>query len=165
MKRTALYHYFPNLGAICLCVLDNLQQDIRQYVTHRMAQHRHPIDQLDALLNSAIEFYATRRNELIAFFQLWAISNAGNNDPVTDRERDFLEPQRHFLIALVQNGIERGYIANCDAAGLIDLLLTLVDGAHVHRVTRNPDLSNLTTFFRNHVLNPLRLSPASKDAS
>ena len=68
-----------------------------------------------------------------------------------------MEPQRNFLVALVNNGIERGSVAPCDAEGLVDTVLTLVDGSQVQRVTRNGDLSAMLSFVKEQMLEPLRL--------
>lgn len=158
MKRPALYWYFSDLGAIFDVALDSLQQEILTYVTHAMGRENHPIDQLYAALYGVVEFYQNRRQTLIGLFQLWAVAGAnGDAESLLNRERELMEPQRNFLVALVNNGIERGRVAPCDAEGLVDTMLTLVDGSQVQRVTRNGDLSAMLSFVKEQMLEPLRL--------
>jgi AcrR family transcriptional regulator len=158
MKRPALYWYFSDLGAVFDAALDNLQQNIIAHVSKRMGQEIHPIDQLYAVLCAVVEFYADRRELLIGMFQLWAVAGAqGDPESLLTRERELMEPQRNFLIALLKNGIALGRVAPCDVEGLVDTMLTLVDGAQVQRVTRDPDLRPMLNFVKTVMLEPLRL--------
>jgi AcrR family transcriptional regulator len=158
MKRPALYWYFSDLGAVFDAALDNLQQNIIAHVSKRMGQEIHPIDQLYAVLCAVVEFYADRRELLIGMFQLWAVAGAqGDPEPLLTRERELMEPQRNFLIALLKNGIALGRVAPCDVEGLVDTMLTLVDGAQVQRVTRDADLRPMLNFVKTVMLEPLRL--------
>jgi AcrR family transcriptional regulator len=158
MKRPALYWYFSDLGAVFDAALDNLQQNIIAHVSKRMGQEIHPIDQLYAVLCAVVEFYADRRELLIGMFQLWAVAGAqGDPESLLTRERELMEPQRNFLIALLKNGIALGRVAPCDVEGLVDTMLTLVDGAQVQRVTRDADLRPMLNFVKTVMLEPLRL--------
>lgn len=154
MKRPALYYYFRDLEEVCLAVLTDLQESIYGEVVRQMAKHRHPIDQLKALMLGSLEFYAQRRQMLMAVFQLSAVSDA---QAMADREREFYAPQRAFLIKLAESGIQRGLIAPCDPAGLIDTILVLMDGALMQRVTQDPNFDAMVQFVTERVLDPLRL--------
>ncbi len=156
MKRPALYHYFPNLEAICHVVLGDLQERIRMYCIERMAPHRHPIDQLEALVYAALEFHRDYHDDVVALTQLWA-SGPEEREAISGRERAARAPQRHFLIALVQNGIARGVVAECDPVGLVDTIITLTEGMQALRVTTNPDLEPMLAYMREHILGPLRI--------
>lgn len=163
MKRPALYHYFPNLPAIGEAVLEHLQARTQRMAVARMAPHRHPIDQLGALLQAIVELYEDERDTLVTFFQLFAMASAEDEgDRLLVRERELLEPQRHFMIAMIENGIERGTVRPCDAAALIDTVLTLIDGTQVQRITRNPDLRPMLELVRTRLLAPLRAEPAKE---
>jgi AcrR family transcriptional regulator len=165
MKRTALYHYFPNLSAICRVVLEQLLDRIRLFCIERMGQHRHPLDQLDALIVAGSDFHAGRREDIKAMVQLWAISDPAERDALSAMERDAQAPTRVFLIALVANGIERGSIKPCDPEGLVDLVLTLTEGLQLVQVTTTPNLEPVLAFFRQHVLAPLRVPTAAPAVS
>lgn len=157
MKRPALYHYFPNLSAICRAALKGMQDDIRVFVIGRMAEHRHPIDMLGALMDAVHEFHRGSRDDVVTLFQIWAVSSDDAREALTELEREANEPHRVFLIALIENGIERGLVAPCDAEGLVDTVLTLMEGAQVFRVTHDPDTSPMLAFVREQILEPLKL--------
>ncbi len=160
MKRPTLYHYFPDLGSIFEAVLDDLHAKVQRYIVPRMGMHAHPLDQLAAMLEAVVSFYVDRRTDLIGLYQLWAAASASDPERLIAREREFLEPQRYFLVELVRCGIERGTIAPCDPVGLVETCLSLVDGVQLQRVTRDPDLSPMLAFVREHLLGPLRCDPS-----
>lgn len=156
MKRPALYHYFPNLEAIVLQVVEKLQREIRDFCVSSMARQRHPLDQLFAVVEATVAFYQTRQQDLVTIIQLWAVSSADARDEVLARERRALEPNRAFLVGLVKNGIDNGRIKLCDPVGLVDSILTLSDGSQLQLVTRANGCDATLAFIRKHLLEPLR---------
>ncbi len=157
MKRPALYHYFPNLTAICHEVLAILQDRIRNFVVARMAAHRHPIDQLEAVLEASMALEPDIMEDQLVMFQLFAVAETSDREALAARGRDLYLPNRAFLIALMKNGIERGVVAPCNAEGVVDMVLTLTEGTQVYRVLGHENFQPMADFVRNQVLEPLRL--------
>ena len=153
MKRPALYHYFPNLTAICHEVLAILQDRIRNFVVARMAAHRHPIDQLEAVLEASMALEPDIMEDQQVMFKLLAVAETSAREALAAR---YL-PNRAFLIALMKNGIERGVVAPCNAEGVVDMVLTLTEGTQVYRVLGHENFQPMADFVRNQVLEPLRL--------
>ena len=158
MKRPTLYHYFPDRGALFLAVLDALQARIERFVRRRMAQTSHPLDALDQMLRATVDFYEGERETLIAVFQLWA-AESGTAPAAFEQQRRFLAANRAFLIGMVRSGVTRGLVRACDVPGLVDTVLTLVDGTQVQRVAGDVDLTSVLNFVTDQILTPLRLTP------
>ena len=75
---------------------------------------------------------------------------------------EFLDPIRAQLIAMIEAGIERGEITPCDAAALVDLVVSVADGALIHRATRGADTDAAIDVFARYALHPLRLSESRR---
>jgi AcrR family transcriptional regulator len=155
MKRPTLYWYFPNLNAIFEVVLKELMAEALTEVTQSMAQHSHPIDQLAALLQRIVAFYADKNARLEAILQLWTARE--KEDASYETLQSLLKPQRQFLVGLVDQGIKRGQIIPCDAGILVDALLGWIDGANFHRVVHGRDMGPAASFMVTHLLDPLRV--------
>jgi len=156
MKRPTLYWYFPDVESVFEAVVDNIIHRVIIHTTEAMGRHSHPVDQLDAMLRAVVEFYMEHRTELMGMIQLWSVGSS-NPERLVAHERELLKPQREFLVSLVQGGIDRGQIKPCDAGGLADTMITLIDGANFHRMAYNDDLSLMLNFVSTHILHPLRI--------
>jgi len=156
LKRPTLYFYFKDLGAVFEAVLDETQ---RQYFAHVMARVggiAHPIDLLGAVLRATVEFHQGKRDRIVLLFQLWAVGGA-DPDRVLARSRELTDPMRALLVQQVAGGIAAGQVADCDPARIVDLSLTVLDGALVHEVTRHTPAHDVVDEFERRVLAPLRL--------
>jgi AcrR family transcriptional regulator len=156
MNRSTLYWYFSDLGALFDTVVGDIEGRVLTHVIASMGRHKHPIDQLVALIEGAVSFYENEQNVLQALVQLWAI-RSHDADSLIERQRRVLQPQREFLIRLVQQGISSGRIRECDVNGVVDTVLTVLDGAVFRRVTLNQDPNSVISFVRDSVLGPLKI--------
>lgn len=157
MKRPTLYWYFKDLGEIFDAVVQDTDARLRAFVAGRLTDARHPIDYLDELMQASVDFYEGRRDYIIVLFQLWAVSASQDPERILRRGREFIEPVREALVARVRQGIDEGLVAPCDADKIVDLVLSVIDGAQVQRVTRDAAMRPILDAFREYVLAPLRL--------
>jgi TetR/AcrR family transcriptional regulator len=155
MKRPTLYWYFPDVGSLFDAVAGDVEDRVLAHVVQAMAQKDHPIDQLIALLDAAVSFYESEPKVLHGLIQLWAVRSQ-SADSLVERQRRVLEPQRRFLVQLVQQGVESGRIRACSVEGLVDTILTVVDGTVFRRVTLDTDVDRVLPFIQEHVLLPLK---------
>lgn len=158
IKRPTLYWYFPTLEALFEEVYDGLQHGVITQVTDAMLGAKHPIDQLEACLDAAVNYFKCHRGEVAGLLQLWAVGSAARPAWQDGRSR-VLTPQRQFIIKLIEHGIAQGSLRPCDATGLADTLLMLIDGASVHAVLEGADASAMVEFAKKYLLRPLRLPP------
>jgi AcrR family transcriptional regulator len=165
MKRPTLYWYFNDLGEIFDAVVQDTDARLRAFVAGRLADVTHPIDYLDALMQASVDFYEGRRDHIIVLFQLWAVSASEDPERILRRGREFIEPVRQALVERVRQGIDDGLVAPCDADKVVDLVLSVVDGAQVQRVTRDAAMKPILDSFREYVLAPLRLQGPERDGA
>lgn len=159
MKRPTLYWYFKDLGEIFDAVVGETDAELRGFVLARLAGVAHPIDTLEALARAVIAFYAGNRDRMVVLFQLWAMTGEAARERIERRSREFVAPVRQELVARLAAGVDDGLVAPCEPAMIVDLVLALIDGAHVQSVTRDADPHHMVDAMCRHVLAPLRLEP------
>lgn len=164
IKRPTLYFYFKDLGAVFEAVLEETQRTYFAHVTARVAGVAHPIDLLAAVLRATVEYHQGRRDRIVLLFQLWAV---GGNDPerVIAKNRELIDPMRALLVKQIEAGVASGQIAPCEPARLVDLALTVLDGALVHEVIRSASALPIVDEFERRVLAPLRRARARRSPS
>jgi hypothetical protein len=128
-----------------------------------MAKRDHPIDQLMAVLDAAVDFYETKGEVLRGLIQLWAF-RSHDAKALVERQQQVLAPQRAFLVQLVEQGVHNGMIRSCDVPGLVDTVLTLVDGVVFRRVTLDMGPDHILKFARENLLLPLRIPTTKVDS-
>ncbi len=164
MKRPTLYWYFGDLGALFDAVVADLDGELRIYVTRRLEGVDHPLDLLGELVQATLDFYTSRRAQLMVVAQLWVTFGAEGPARLERRRRELIGPVREALIARLAQGIADGRVAPCDTAALVDLAFAVIDGAHLHRIIREADVQPPVDALRRYTLEPLRLSPRPRPA-
>jgi AcrR family transcriptional regulator len=133
VKRPTLYFYFPDVGAVFETVLEQMYQEVAQFVTERVKAASHPLDRLRAVLDATIEFHRQRPQLIGGLLQLWSV---GGRDfaSLIDRERRIVLASRDALVADVSAGVARKDVLPCDPERVVDLVLAVVSGVLVHQV-------------------------------
>jgi len=155
LKRPTLYFYFPDLAAVFDAALEGTHRGWVEHVSARLIGVDHPIDLLIELARATVGFHQVQRDRIVLLFQLWSV---GGNDPeqVISRGRALAGPLRAYLIERLADGLARGRVADCDPAAIVDLVLTVLDGALVSEVTRAAAVSTIIDELERRVLEPLR---------
>jgi len=156
MGRSTLYWYFSDLGDVFEHILERTYDDLQTWVAARVEGVSHPIDFLDALIEAVVEFQAERRDAIVVMFQLWGVGRSSDPESVLARGAAFGSMLRSMLVDTLERGIDDGQVEDCDAEGIVELALTIVDGALVQQLTRNPRAGLMLKTFREQVLAPLR---------
>ncbi len=154
LKRPTLYFYFRDLTALLHAAVEDVYVAYLAHVTARVAGIDHPIIALGELARATVEFQRGRRDLIVLLFQLWA---AGDAEPeaLLARSRAVGEPLRAELVGRVAAGVARGVVAPCDPARIVDLVLTVLDGAIVQEVTRGASGAPVIDELWERVLAPL----------
>ncbi len=156
IKRPTLYYYFPDLTALYDTVVEDIEDRVLNHVVAAMGQETHPVDQLTALLRAVVAFYESEKDVLLGLCQLWA-SRTHDTHALQARQRRVLEPQRRFLIQLVTQAVADGRMQPCAVEGLVDTLLTVVDGLIFRQATLGFETDDVVSFMQEQVLQPLKI--------
>ena len=156
VKRSTLYWYFGNLGELFEAVLQVVLEQQAIFVAGEVAAHSHPIDQLLAWIHGVHRFYGEDPGLLPVLIQLWAVGRPAEPEAAIAHALAQFEPLRQAAITLLEEGMAEGTVAPCDAAVIVDLCSTMIDGALVHRVSRDLATGPVLAHFARCVLEPLR---------
>ena len=159
MKRPTLYWYFRNLGEVFEAVVEQTHESVKAFVSGRLVDVDHPVDFLEQMTRAVLDFYTGRRDLIVGLFQLWAVGGSDQPERTLARGGAFVEPIRALFIKRLQAGIDDGRVADCDAEQIVDLTLSVTDGALIQWVTRDIDPTPIVDAFTRHVLEPLRRRP------
>lgn len=154
VKRPTLYFYFHDLtGLLHLAVEDVYRHHVGHLLT-RVVAVEHPVLALAELARAMVELQGGRRDLVLLLIQLWA---AGGSDPeaLLARARLAAGPLRAELVARLAAGVERGVVAPCDPARVVDLVLAVLDGVLVQEITRGADGRPVVEELWQRVLSPL----------
>jgi AcrR family transcriptional regulator len=165
MKRPTLYWYFKDFGEIFEAVVSETDDELRAHVMRRLSGVTHPIDTLIGIVEATVDFFAERSDRVMVLFQLWAVTGEVAPARIAKRSREFVQPVRDELVRQLEQGIADGVVAPCDAAAVIDLAFSVIDGAHVQQVTRGADPRRMLDGLRTYVLEPLRISASARKRS
>ncbi|GEM_PF-582102 len=157
IKRSTLYWYFKGLGDVFDVVLTDLLERQTAFVMQRLDGVDHPIVLLDAWMRAMLDFYADDPQLIQVLAQLWAAGRSDSTDGVVKAALDEFLPLRDMAVHAIEMGIDAGQVAPCDAAGLVDLCASLVDGVLIHQVSRNVQTAPMLSVFQRQVLQPLHL--------
>jgi AcrR family transcriptional regulator len=156
MSRSALYWYFGGLSELFEAVLEQVLARQEAAAARAIFEVEHPIDQIAAWMRATVRQYDEDPDLLAVLLQLWATARPDSKDETLDTFQQRFLPLRALACQALQDGIERGAVAPCDATAIIDLCAVVVDGALVHHVSRRLDAVALVEHFLQHILLPLR---------
>ena len=159
IKRPTLYFYFQDLTGLLHAAVDDVYRAHVEHVRTRLAAAEHPVVALAELARATLDLQRGRRDLVLLLIQLWA---AGGSDlaSLIARGQAATAPLRVELTARLTAGIERGEVASCDPARVVDLVLATVDGVLVQEVTRGVAGGPVVDELWQRVLAPLVRSPA-----
>lgn len=159
MKRPTLYWYFGSIAELFEYAVERLREDEVRFVAERLQGVDHPLDALFAMIANAMAFYRARGLDDFVFLlcQGWAAGDRAQRDRFSLAALRFLDPARELLVGLVQLGVAQGRVRPVDAERLVDTALSVLHGAIVHEVLTGVSAEPSLSFFREAVLEPLRL--------
>ncbi len=135
VKRPTLYFYFRDLTGLLHAAVEDVYRVQLGHLLGRVAAVAHPVAALGELARATVDLQRGRRDLVLLLIQMWA---AGGSDPeeLLGRARTATAPLRAELVSRLAAGIERGVVAPCDPARVVDLVLAVLDGVLVQEITR-----------------------------
>ena len=164
IKRPTLYFYFRDLTGLLHAAVEDVYRVHVGHLIGRIAAAEHPVVALAELARATVELQRGRRDLVLLLIQLWA---AGGSDAeaLLARGRTATAPLRAELVARLTAGVERGVVAPCDPARVVDLVLAVVDGVLVQEITRGASGGPVVDELWQRVLAPLVVTDAGPPAA
>jgi hypothetical protein len=95
---------------------------------------------------------------VLLLIQLWA-AGCSDAEELIARGRSATAPLRAELIARMTAGVERGVVAPCDPARVVDLVLAVIDGVLMQEIMRGASGAGVVEELWQRVLAPLIARP------
>jgi AcrR family transcriptional regulator len=155
VKRPTLLYHFPTRSHIVETALEDLLTEQAEFVLARIAEHTHPMAQLDAQVRAVHAFHHGREARFLFLTQAIAASSRERMAELIDVGNRVFEAHRCAMAARIERGIAEGSIAPCDPSALIALVRAVSDGLLVQRVMTGLELAPVHELLWAHVLRPL----------
>jgi len=178
MKRPTLYWYFRDLGHVFETVLEHTLERQKSFLLNRLqgltngsdgdlhpsateprtaVMGPHPVDLLMAYAEAIWDFFAAEGPYLLQLVSFWGQTIGGEPGRVIEvTQRQFL-PLWHMAVTELERGIADERVAPCDAAAVVDLISSVIDGALIHRIVRGMPMKPVRDLLWSAVLGPLRI--------
>jgi len=157
IKRPTLYWYFKDLDDIVAAMVPIAYREMALHLVQELNDIAHPLDFLEQLLFCVVDYFGGKEEEVLMLFQLWASQPAGRRQTILTSGRELLDPLRETMRHLLEQGIARGQVRECDVGALIDLITATIDGTLLASIAHDFDSERTLRFFVQCVLDPLRL--------
>ncbi len=157
LKRPTLLYYFPDRAAIAETALEDLLMEQAGYVLSKMAEHRHPLDQIFAQVRAIHAFHHGKEQRLIFLAQAIAAANRERMQAIIAVGNRVFEAHRQAMVARLQDAIDSGQMRPCDPEALMQLVRAVNDGLIVQRVMTGIDLDAVHRLLWEQVLRPLKV--------
>lgn len=159
LKRPTLYFYFSSIPDLFDALFEILRADEMRYVAERMQGHAHPLDALIVFLKAEHAFVVEHglQDVMLLMASFWSSGSQEHRERFRGLVLRDLLPARSMFIALLQQGIAAGQIADCDVEAVVDLIFALQDGILVQGGVRDLNVEPVFALVEERILSPLRL--------
>ena len=126
--KGTVYEYFRTKEELFLSVYDAWMSEYEQVINTRVAAASDPISKVDAIRDSAVEFYQSRAEQAPLFLEFWSHALRTENPAFLER----VNRTRHFLrdigAELAKQLVEAGWFTEMDARAFALLETGISDG-------------------------------------
>jgi AcrR family transcriptional regulator len=155
VEQAELEQQFTGLADVLDAAIAETYRQIEASLANRLPVNKHPIDLLIGVLEVYVDYLKEHDDQILGLVQLWATASATSLERAVERGRKFLAPLRVSLVHQIEGGIRAGSIRRVNAGGVVDMVLTLVDGAIIQLLVHNTDLDRMFRTTRD-LLTPLK---------
>ena len=146
--KGTIYEYFRTKEELFFAVYDAWMSEYEQVVQQRVASANDPISKVDAIRDSAVEFYQTRGEQAPLLLEFWAHALRSDNPAFLERinrTRAFL---RELGAKLAADLVEASWFTDVNAEAFAHLEVSISDGIFLGWVLsdRSFPLSKAFTF-------------------
>lgn len=126
--KGTIYEYFRTKEQLFLAVYDAWMSDYESLIRERVESSPDAMGKVDAIRNSAVEFYESRAEQAPLLLEFWAHALRTDNPAFLDRitrTRTFL---RDLGMKLTRELVDAGWFTEVDARAFADLESGISDG-------------------------------------
>ena len=126
--KSTVYEYFRTKEELFLAVYDEWIDNYKQHITTRVAEAPDALSKVDAIRDSAVEFYQTRAAQAPLLLEFWAHALRANNPEFLERVQKLRQFLRNLGNDLTSQLVESGWFEGVDVPSFTELETGISDG-------------------------------------
>ena len=158
-----IYEYFQTKEELFLAIYDSWMTEYEQTIRNRIAAAQDPMSMVDAIRESAVEFYESRAEQAPLLLEFWAHALRTDNPAFLDRVRRLRSYLRDLGTMLTRDLTASGWFNEIDAAAFAELETGISDGIFLAWLMHGRDFPLGKAFtFRQSVIGLGLLTPMGR---
>jgi AcrR family transcriptional regulator len=161
--KGTIYEYFQTKEELFLAIYDSWMTEYEQTIRNRIAAAQDPMSMVDAIRESAVEFYESRAEQAPLLLEFWAHALRTDNPAFLDRVRRIRSYLRDLGTMLTRDLTASGWFNEIDAAAFAELETGISDGIFLAWLMHGRDFPLGKAFtFRQSVIGLGLLTPMGR---
>lgn len=161
--KGTIYEYFHTKEELFLAIYDSWMTEYEQTIRDRIAAASDPMSMVDAIRESAVEFYESRAEQAPLLLEFWAHALRTDNSAFLDRVRRLRSYLRDLGTMLTRDLTASGWFNEIDAAAFAELETGISDGIFLAWLMHGRDFPLGKAFtFRQSVIGLGLLTPMGR---
>jgi TetR/AcrR family fatty acid metabolism transcriptional regulator len=161
--KGTIYEYFQTKEELFLAIYDSWMTEYEQTIRNRIAAAQDPMSMVDAIRESAVEFYESRAEQAPLLLEFWAHALRTDNPAFLDRVRRLRSYLRDLGTMLTRDLTASGWFNEIDAAAFAELETGISDGIFLAWLMHGRDFPLGKAFtFRQSVIGLGLLTPMGR---
>jgi TetR/AcrR family fatty acid metabolism transcriptional regulator len=161
--KGTIYEYFQTKEELFLAIYDSWMTEYEQTIRNRIAAAQDPMSMVDAIRESAVEFYESRAEQAPLLLEFWAHALRTDNPAFLDRVRRLRSYLRDLGTMLTRDLTASGWFNEIDAAAFAELDTGISDGIFLAWLMHGRDFPLGKAFtFRQSVIGLGLLTPMGR---
>jgi TetR/AcrR family fatty acid metabolism transcriptional regulator len=161
--KGTIYEYFQTKEELFLAIYDSWMTEYEQTIRNRIAAAQDPMSMVDAIRESAVEFYESRAEQAPLLLEFWAHALRTDNPAFLDRVRRLRSYLRDLGTMLTRDLTASGWFNEIDAPAFAELETGISDGIFLAWLMHGRDFPLGKAFtFRQSVIGLGLLTPMGR---
>ena len=161
--KGTIYEYFHTKEELFLAIYDAWMTEYEQTIRHRIGAASDPMSMVDAIRESAVEFYESRAEQAPLLLEFWAHALRTDNPAFLDRVRRLRSYLRDLGTMLTRDLTASGWFNEIDASAFAELETGISDGIFLAWLMHGRDFPLGKAFtFRQSVIGLGLLTPMGR---
>jgi len=161
--KGTIYEYFHTKEELFLAIYDSWMTEYEQTIRNRVAAAQDPMSMVDAIRESAVEFYESRAEQAPLLLEFWAHALRTDHPAFLDRVRRLRSYLRELGTMLTRDLTASGWFNEIDAAAFAELETGISDGIFLAWLMHGRDFPLAKAFtFRQSVIGLGLLTPMGR---
>ncbi|MBU3740981.1 MAG: TetR/AcrR family transcriptional regulator [Candidatus Kapabacteria bacterium] len=151
--KGTIYEYFRTKEELFLAIYDAWMGEFEQTISNRVAAAADAMSKVDAIRESAVEFYESRAEQAPLLLEFWAHALRTDNPAFLERVRRMRTYLRDLGASLTRELTAAGWFHDIDATAFAELETGISDGIFLAWLMRGRDFPLAKAFtFRQSVI-------------